>query len=71
MRIQAAAAGALGNGCLGDAQRESIAFSPLLACRGFVLGEQMFSTWPLLGHCHWVIYWAWFVCRRLGRLLTS
>lgn len=34
-------------------------FLPLLACRGFVLGKQMFSTCSLLGHCYVIIYGAW------------
>lgn len=42
-----------GEGMLQGCSEGKHCFSPLLACRGFVLEEQM------LGHRHWLIYWAY------------
>lgn len=52
-------AGALGKGMLRGCSEGKHLFLSLLACRGFVLGKQMFSTCSLLAHCYMVIYGAW------------
>lgn len=50
-RIQAGTAAALGTGWAGDARGEGVALSP---CS--LIGGQVFSAWPMLGHHPWLVF---------------